>query len=205
MKQERDRGYDQSETIPFEPDLEELLEMIGGEQGKICDQIYADHKESIDNMPGSRDAHHAWPGGYKHHVEQTTLYFIDLFDLAEKKGHFNSIPPEERFTAADGMVVMFLHDIEKPFMYDFDYEGNIVPSELANITAKPERKQFRQDLIDRYGLKLTPNQQNALEFVEGVRDDKYVPGQRADKPLAALCHAADNYSARVLYSHRASY
>lgn len=181
------------EAVFHEP-LESYLFLMEGEQGKACRRIYDDNRDRINNAPGSRGAHHAWAGGYREHVEQTMAYFTQLY-LITPQTH---LPSEERFTLSEGLVVLFLHDIEKPFMYEMDKHGHIFKNPA--FSSKEDRGQFRQNVLKRYGLELTDNQENALLHVEGVRDEYYVPGQRIDSPLAALCHAADNVSARALYN-----
>lgn len=122
------------------------------------------------------------------------------FELFEQSGRLDELPDEEYFELSDVLTVLFLHDIEKLFIYGFDEEGRVVPQVDMS---KQERKAFRADMIEQYGFELTLTMENALLHVEGVRDAYYVPGERADQPLAALCHAADNLSARGFYSHHA--
>ena len=86
---------------------------------------------------------------------------------------------------------MFLHDIEKPFLYS---------AMLPEYMGKESRQQFREHLYSEFKFEFTPNQVNALTYVEGARDADYVPGERPERPLAALCHAADFLSARVMYN-----
>ncbi len=158
----------------------------------------ADHRARLAWAPGSRDAHHAWEGGYAEHLRQTMWIAAHTFELSEKAGQMNELPPEERFTLSDALTVLFLHDIEKPFIYDFDEGGRVI--KLVDMP-KPERKAFRAGVIEDYGFEITPTMENALLHVEGVRDEYYVSGERADQPLAALCHAADNLSARWFYGY----
>lgn len=158
----------------------------------------ADHRARLAWAPGSREAHHAWEGGYAEHLRQTMWMAEHIFELDEKAGRMNELPPEERFTLSDALTVLFLHDIEKLFIYDFDENGSVI--KLVDMP-KPERKAFRAAVIEDYGFEITPTMENALLHVEGVRDEYYVPGERADQPLAALCHAADNLSARWFHSH----
>src|SRR5690606_18504471 len=66
---------------------------------------------------------------------------------------------------------------------------------------KEMSERFKRELLDRYGVTLSPVQANALEFVEGIRDDKYRKDSRAMSELAAMCHMADLWSARGWYNH----
>ena len=182
--------------------LHRWLDEVSGENGRA---IYAfmrdaDHRARVDWAPGSRDAHHAWEGGYAEHLRQTMWIAAHNFELFEQSGRLDELPDEEYFELSDVLTVLFLHDIEKLFIYGFDEEGRVVPQVDMS---KQERKAFRADMIEQYGFELTLTMENALLHVEGVRDAYYVPGERADQPLAALCHAADNLSARGFYSHHA--
>lgn len=156
-------------------------------------------RDRLLTAPGSRGAHHAWHGGYQEHIRQTMRITEANFRLMQQDGVFETLPEEERFTLSDALTVMFLHDIEKPFIYGFDSEGEI---KTVHKMTKPDRKQFREEIINKYGFEITPAMANALQYVEGVRDSDYVPGKRVDGPLAALCHVADTFSARAFYGCR---
>lgn len=181
--------------------FETWLDFLDDANGSAVQRFLAvpAHQAAINNAPGSRDAHHGWRGGYREHLRQTFVHVHALYELWEQMGVQQQLPPDEHFTESDALTVMFLHDIEKPFIYDIDETGNV--RRLMTMT-KQERKAFRAEVIAKYGFVITPSMQNALQFVEGVRDEDYVPGKRADCPLAALCHAADNLSARGLYAYR---
>lgn len=157
-----------------------------------------DHRERLERAPGSRSAHQAWEGGWAEHERQTMMIAAYLYELFEITGRFDELPEGERFRLSDALVVMFLHDIEKPFVYDFDEDGTII---IKNPMTKQERKEFRRDIIEQYGFILTPTMVNALKYVEGERDVDYVPGGRAEQPLASFCQVADNLSARAFYDH----
>ncbi|MEO5950535.1 MAG: hypothetical protein ABIQ04_03745 [Candidatus Saccharimonadales bacterium] len=181
--------------------FEDWVECIEGENGAAIEILLddQDHRSRLGTAPGSRDAHHAWQGGYVEHVRQTMFFAAQNFLFMQQSGVLSSLPDEEQFDLSDALTVMFLHDIEKPFMYRIDNDGLI---ETTTDMSKDERKTFRQSIIDTYGFVITPTMYNALQFVEGVRDSAYIPGKRADEPLAALCHAADNLSARAYYTYR---
>jgi hypothetical protein len=175
------------------------LERITGANKRAVDKFIADgdHLERLNTAPGSREAHHAWEGGYKEHVIQTFALATEIMASFEKNAWLDHLPEEERFSLSDALTVLFLHDIEKPFIYEISADGEI--NTVKRMT-KADRKVFRAWVVDTYGFELSPTMENALLYVEGVRDEYYVPGERADQPLAALCHAADNLSARALYN-----
>lgn len=180
--------------------FEEWLGYIEGENGQAVRRFMEidENRHAVLTAPGSRDAHHAWRGGYQEHIRQTMIVAHTLYQLMLDLGGLETLPPEEQFSLSDALTVMFLHDIEKSFIYRMRPEGGV--DTLRSMT-KVERKEFRRDVIDRYGFVVTPTMANALLHVEGVRDECYVPGERVDQPLAALCHAADNLSARAMYDY----
>ncbi len=193
--------------LDFEPErkqrsidrtFEEWLDLIEGQNAEAVKRFLDDkgNARRINTAPGSREAHHAWEGGYREHIRQTMMLVARDFNLMTEVGLIETLPEEERFTLSDALTVMFLHDIEKPFMYEMQPDGSV--RKLLGMT-KAERKDFRDGVIASFGFNITPTMENALKFVEGVRDEDYIPGERADQPLAALCHSADNLSARAFY------
>lgn len=178
--------------------FESWLELVQGENQSAIERFLEEHGDLVETSPGSRAAHHAWEGGYKEHIRQTMLITAHLYDLFYAGGFDSAIPQEEEFTLSDALTVMFLHDIEKPFLYNPGISEQI----KEMLKTKEDRKRFRTDIIKKYGFVITPTMENALKFVEGVHGDDYIPGKRADQPLAALCHAADNFSARAMYNFR---
>lgn len=158
-------------------------------------------RKMVDNHParfakafGSTNNHQAWRGGYEDHVTETMNIAAQMYWTFERLGR--KMP----FTLADAIAVMFLHDLEKPFKHgkilnlcDCGAECSC-PSVPAT---KENRKQFRKDMIESYGIKLTDQQWNALRYVEGVPDSEYTPGERTMGELAAFCHCADILSARL--------
>jgi hypothetical protein len=158
--------------------------------------VVDENRHAVLTAPGSRDAHHAWAGGYQEHIRQTMIIAHTLYQLMLDLGTYESLPSAEQFSLSDALTVMFLHDIEKPFIYHMNSSGGV---DKAMTMTKAERKAFRQGVIETYGFMITPTMANALLHVEGVRDEYYVPGERVDQPLAALCHAADNFSDRALH------
>jgi len=181
--------------------FEELIGLIEGQNKQAVARFMQDSDNSlaVETSPGSRYSHHNWRGGYKEHIRQTMAIAKDLYALFQDTDRIKELPEQECFDLSDALIVMFLHDIEKPFMYKIDEFGYI---ETINKMTKCQRKVFRQNIIDDYGFVISPAMENALLYVEGVRDDDYLPGERADWPLAAICHAADNLSARGFYSYR---
>lgn len=176
------------------------LEIVKGDNKAAIEKFMADgdNRQRVLTAPGSRSAHHAWRGGYQEHLRQTFMIASHNLELMERIGRMDELPDHEKFSLSDAIVVMFLHDIEKPFVYKISDNGMVATDQLMD---KAQRRKFRADVIDRYGFALTTTMANALQFVEGERDADYVPGGRAEQPLASLCQVADNFSARGLYDH----
>lgn len=180
--------------------LDQLLELIEGANGKACRQMYVDYKELIDTAPGAASNHQVWEGGYKDHIAQTMNLFRMQFDDMERHVWLQALPESEQFSLSDGLTVLYLHDLEKPFKYKLADDGSLADN--PDLADKKARKEFRKALIDKYGVQLSDTQKNALLHAEGVRDEYYKQGERVDQPLAALVHACDLISARVLYDVR---
>jgi len=150
---------------------------------------------------GSSNNHQVWEGGYLNHIEETMNIAIVLFEAFD---NFRQFP----FCLSDALVVLFLHDLEKPFKQDPDVEtligsyNQFMEKELADRTGqffnpKAARRSFRDALIARYDIKLTDAQKNALQYIEGVPDSEYTSSERTMGELAAFCHCCDVLSARV--------
>ena len=92
------------------------------------------------------------------------------------------------YALSDALLVLFLHDLEKPWKSEIKFGS------------KDERREFRELAMILYGIVLTPEQANALRYVEGEGDD-YTNEHRVMGPLAAFCHACDVISARDMHDH----
>jgi len=143
---------------------------------------------------GSSNNHQAWEGGYLDHVSEVMNLACQLYRTL---GDLRKLP----FTLSEALEVMFLHDVEKPFKKS----DMLVYKDEHPITAtKDNRKKFRASIIEKFAIKLTPEQENALRYVEGVPDTEYTPGERTMGELAAFCHSCDILSARLWYDKGAN-
>jgi hypothetical protein len=174
----------------FQTVLEGLTEIPAHNQ-HACLQIVEDHLEKILTAPGSRQNHQAWEGGYIGHLAEVFRIGQHILDLYPERK-----PPFDR---GDFFLVMFLHDIEKVFAYDIDEDGTIFVND--ELSPKPAKKEFRADIIIKYGIVLTKLHEDALRYVEGVRDSDYTPNARTMDELAALCNSADTLSARMWHDY----
>jgi hypothetical protein len=174
-------------------DLVALLALIPNPNHRKFSQILHDYKTQIAEGFGSSHNHQAWEGGYLDHVVETLNIACQLYSMLNEK---RKLP----FGLHDVLEVMFLHDIEKPFKVGDKllFEGKFLPA------SKDNRKALRSLLIQKYGIILTPEQENALRYVEGVPDSEYTPGERTMGKLAAVCHTCDILSARLWHDKGAN-
>jgi hypothetical protein len=170
--------------------ISELLDLIQGSNGSACKRLYQDHQKLFITVAGSRHNHQAWPGGYQDHVQEAMNIALLLWDS------FSSLRPLP-FTISDLLLIVFLHDIEKPWKYV--YEGGMLEYR-EGMETKEDHKRFRDQKLREYGIVLTMEQQNALEFAEGELHG-YSKQHRAMNELAAMVHMCDIASARLWHNH----
>jgi hypothetical protein len=199
----------------------ELLEMIGN--AEPLRNIVRDNTERIMRAPGSSKNHQAWEGGYIDHVTETMNIACQLFWT------FELLKRDVPFLLSDALVVMFLHDLEKPWKHlpvpnneclcghllgDHNRVNPWSDAACRHCTGLPrncnmyrplvlktkeDRRAFRDGMIEEYGILLSDSQKNALKYVEGIPDSEYKPGDRIMGELAAFCHCCDILSARLWY------
>lgn len=173
-------------TIP------ELLLLIDAPNQEGCQKIYEDNKVLFQTVQGSTNNHQAWKGGYHDHIQEVMNLGKGLFEF------FQSIGRELPFSLSDVLLVLYLHDIEKPWKYNIDADGVLhVKSELED---KEAQHTFRASKLKEYGIELSDYQQNAMRYVEGELHD-YSSRRRVMNELAAMCHLADVSSARIYYDY----
>lgn len=172
--------------------IENLLVLINPVEVKeICQKIVFDNRKLFQTVQGSTNNHQAWVGGYWDHVQEIMNIALILHDpLASNR----PLP----FTLSDALLVLFLHDIEKPWKYELKEDGQLY--HLSEFETKAQAHAFRQEKLDEYGIVLTPEQQNAMLYVEGEFND-YSNRERKMGPLAAFCHLCDVTSARIWFDH----
>jgi hypothetical protein len=170
--------------------LDHLVTFIEGPNGEACCRILADHRKLFQVVQGSTNNHQAWAGGYFDHVQEVMNIAIVLYN---KLHEIRELP----FTESDTLLILFLHDIEKPWKYELK-DGILF--HVPSLETKDQAHEFRAAKLREYGIVLTEEQQNALRYVEGEFED-YSSRRRVMGPLAALCHMADVASARIWFDH----
>jgi hypothetical protein len=171
--------------------IEQSLKLVDEPHRSVCLRILHENRELFERVQGSTHNHQAWTGGYLDHVQEVLNIGRVLYD------GLGSLRPLA-FTLSDALFVLFLHDIEKPWKYRIDCDGNL--ENIPELHDKAARHAFRLKKLDEYGIVLNDEQLNALKYVEGELDD-YTNTRRVMGPLAAFCHLADVTSARIWFDY----
>lgn len=157
----------------------EMIDMIDEPNRAACHKIYHDNKELFDKMPGSSHNHQAWPGGYSDHITEVMNICILLYPVYSIRNLY--------FNLSDSLLIMYVHDLEKLWRTGDAYDKTI-------------ERSFRFFKLKEYGFVLTKQHINALEYVEGERDE-YSNKKRVMNELAGFCHVADVSSARIWHDY----
>lgn len=164
--------------------LSQLLEHVTEPNRSACLKLWNDNKQRFEEAPGSLVKHQAWKGGYIDHLEESINFGINLFQMMNEYRKLE-------FTVADIVLVLYLHDLEKPFRY-------VEPKTAFN--SDEEKKEFINTMIQQYGIVLDDIHKNALTYIHGEGDD-YSRTERIQKPLAAFVHICDTASARIWFDY----
>jgi hypothetical protein len=192
------RGFDEPLDMLVEPggsylSIERLVGLIDDPNRSGCLRMLKDNRELFDLVPGSVHNHQAWEGGYLDHVREVmNIAYVLYGALASKR----PLP----FTLSSALLVLYLHDVEKPWKYQPRAEGGIeeIPAMRGD---KAAQHAFREAKLGRYGLSLTPVEAEAFKYVEGERDADYSNRRRVMNELAGFCHACDVLSARLWHDY----
>jgi hypothetical protein len=164
--------------------LNHLLNLISEPNRTACLNLFADNKSRFEEAPGALTKHQAWPGGYLGHLEETMNFGFNLFNMMNCFRELN-------FNLSDVMLVLFLHDLEKPFRY-------IEPK--IEFHSDEEKELFIENMIEKYNIILDENHKNALKYIHSEGKD-FSRTERVQKPLATFVHVCDTVSARIWYDY----
>lgn len=167
--------------------LNELMDMIEEPNGSICHRVFDANEELFRVARGSSHNHQAWERGYLDHLTEimniATVLYTPLYEARPLL-----------FSLSDSLLVLYLHDLEKPWRYIKQEEGLwMMNPELAD--KETQVRPFVEQKIRNYGFVLTEDHWNGLKYVEGEKND-YSPTRRTQAPLAAFAHLCDTWSAR---------
>lgn len=164
--------------------VQELLQFLPSSNRGACEKLRSFFEENCQNAPGSSHNHQAWEGWYFDHVSDIMNYACFLYD---QMSTLRPLP----FSLSDALLVLFLHDIEKPLKYT---------SSMHHLTEWKSDEEIRLELIEEYGINMTDEQRNGFNYVHGeIRE--YRKDARVATSLAAFCHCCDIISARIYFNH----
>lgn len=170
---------------------EQLLGLIEEPNRSACLRLYSDNLKLMQTVQGSTNNHQAWRGGYHDHVQEIMNIAVGVYEMLSAR---RPLP----FTLSDLLLVVFLHDVEKPWKYVLGDDGQL--HHRSGMERKEDHQAFRVAKLAEYGIILTAEQVNGIEFAEGEVHD-YSPRERRMGPLAAAAHMCDVCSARIWFDH----
>jgi hypothetical protein len=173
--------------------IDDLIQLITEPNRTAVRKILAANRELFGKVQGSTHNHQAWPGGYLDHVTEVMNIALVLFRTLDAR---RRLP----FSISDILLVVFLHDIEKPWKYEIGPDGQL--QHKATMLTKADHQRFRMAKLAEYGVMLNDDHENGLAYAEGELND-YSSRERKMRPLAALAHLCDVTSARIWFDHPA--
>lgn len=175
--------------------LEKLILKIEEPNLVPAKRLWSELQEHLPKAAGSTKSHHAWEFGYRDHLQEVMNLACILYERLNQE----RVMP---FSLPSALLVLFLHDCEKPFKQASDSDLE----KFLWVKQRPTKsdKKFHRQLVEYYGFALTENEWNGLDYAEGEKDD-YVHGERVQGPLAAFCHVCDNISARIWFDEPSSH
>lgn len=172
--------------------IEDLIGFIDEPNRSACMRILTENRKLFETIPGSTHNHQTFVGGYFSHILDCMNYAYYLYDFDASFGR--PLP----FSKSDGLLILFLHDLEKPWRIEVMNDGTV--RNRPGLDTKEAFKAFREKKLEEYGMILTPAQMNGLTYVEGEIKD-YSSTHRVMNELAAFCHKVDTWSARAWYDY----
>jgi hypothetical protein len=166
----------------------ELLQPVDQPYRSAFQRLLAGHDDLFRSARGSSHNHQAWVGGYADHVREVMNAAVVLYDAL---GQLRPLP----FSLSDALVVLFVHDLEKPWAYE-----QVGGAWRRREGLKENAHGFRLAKLTEAGVTLPAELERAVFFVEG-EGSHYTNRSRAMSPLAAFCHICDVASARLWHDH----
>ena len=164
--------------------MKELLKLIDNENRNQCIDFYEFILLKCGEAKGSSHNHQNWKSGYFDHIDEVFKYCISLYEMLSKDRELN-------FSLSDALLVLFLHDIEKPIKYSRASEY---------ITHNINDSEVKDYFIKKFGFNLSEEHKIALKYIHGEGDD-YQKDKRVMTPLCAFCHCCDVISARIFFDY----
>src|SRR3989338_2430449 len=171
--------------------IEELLDLIDEPNSPICKRILSDNRKLFQIVQGSTNNHQNWLGGYFDHIQEIMNIAVILYS------QLSSVRPLV-FSLSDLLLVVYFHDIEKPWKYELREDGQL--HHKSSMQTKEDHQRFRMAKLNEYGIVFTPKHENGLKYAEGELND-YSNRRRVMGPLACVAHMCDVCSARLWFNH----
>lgn len=171
--------------------IEELLDLIDEPNGSICKKILSDNRKLFQTVQGSTNNHQNWSGGYFDHIQEIMNIAVLLYS------QLDCVRPLP-FSLSDLLLVVYFHDIEKPWKYELREDGQL--HHKSSMQTKEDHQKFRMAKLAEYGIVFTPEHENGLKYAEGELND-YSNRHRVMGPLACVAHMCDVCSARLWFNH----
>lgn len=153
-----------------------------------CARFVYDLQDAFTAAPGSGHNHQAWPGGYADHLDEVfgiaAFFYRACIDTTRQLA----------FSLDDVLLVLFLHDLEKPFKRVDKEVLDGIPQQYLELLTDPHALQER--VAADYDLALSDEQRTALRYIHGIPDEEYSKDDRVTNQLGAFCHICDYWSAR---------
>ncbi len=177
--------------MPYYFTIDEMLEFVDEPNRTGCIQLLADNRKLFQTVQGSTHNHQNWTGGYFDHVQEIMNISVVLYNLLNSKRPLS-------FSLSDLLLVVYLHDVEKPWKYEFDEKGALIHK--IGMKNKEDHQKFRMAKLAEYNIILTPEQENGMKYAEGELND-YSNLRRTMGPLSCVAHMCDVASARLWFDH----
>jgi hypothetical protein len=168
--------------------FDKLLQRVDQPYQAAFQRLLADQDELFRSARGSSHNHQAWTGGYADHIREVMNIAVVLY---EALGQLRPLP----FSLSDALVVLFIHDLEKPWAYE-KVEG----AWRRRAGLKEKAHEFRMGKLAEARVTLAAELERAVLFVEG-EGSHYSNRTRGMSPLAAFCHMCDVASARLWHDY----
>lgn len=166
-----------------------LLNLIDTLEDKNQSQLKKLYQDIIEEMPNAK-----WSSNNKHQWREWWYYdhIADILKfgkiLYDNLNAYRKLP----FSFDDVIIVILIHDIEKPYKYTWDKEKH---KDLLMLNDHS----IRDNILETYNITLSATQQNGADYIHGEWHE-YSKTERIMWPLAAFCHSIDVISARIYFN-----
>ena len=141
-------------TAPY-LSFDDLLKRVDQPYQSAFQHFLAGYDGLFRSARGSSHNHQAWEGGYADHIREVMNIAVVLY---EALGQLRPLP----FSLSDALVVLFIHDLEKPWAYE-KVEG----AWRRRAGLKEKAHEYRMGKLAEARVTLSAELERAVLFVEG--------------------------------------